>query len=312
MKHKLLYTCLIVLFVFIGTRRVSAQQDPHYSHYMFNSYVFNPALAGSKESLSMVGLFRTQFVGIEGGPKTQSISAHMPVAPLHGGAGLHIVNDQVGYERMLTFLASYAYRYQMANGILAAGASLGFMQRTLQGDKLIAAQPDAAVPNTTVNAIKPDINLGVLYSTEQYYVGLSASHLNQANLNYELPVNNSNYKNVLHYYLTAGYNWNLNPTIDIKPSVILKQSKSLQAEANVMLFYNQKIWGGLSYRLDDALIGIVGFNVTDRIKLSYAYDYTLSKLSVSSKGSHEVLLGYDVTFAKKIKTDVIIKTPRFL
>jgi type IX secretion system PorP/SprF family membrane protein len=312
MKKKLTYFCLIFTILLVLSNRSFAQQDAHYSHYMFNGLVLNPAVAGSKESLSVFGLFRTQFVGIDGGPKTTTISAHMPIPAIRGGAGLHIVNDQIGFERNLSFLASYAYKKEMANGVLAAGASLGFMQRTLDGSKLKAADAgDPSIPSASVNAVAPDISLGLLYTTEQYYVGLSTTHVNRGKLNFDIP-GTSDYRNVMHYYLTGGYTFNINSAFDVKPSAIIKYTKSLQFEANGMVYYNQKVWGGLSYRLNDAIIAMAGFNITDRIRLGYSYDYTISKLSQQSNGSHEVFLGYDMTFTKKIKTDVIIKTPRFL
>ncbi len=306
----------VYLFVFISmlwAAKSFAQQDAQYSHYMFNGYVFNPALAGSKESLSALGLFRTQFVGVEGGPQTQTISAHMPIQTISSGVGLHIVNDKIGAgNNSLSFMASYAYKYQLANGQLSAGIALGFIQRTLDGSKLISNTPgDPSIPTGTLTAVKPDINLGFLYNTELYYVGLSATHLNMADMAFD-GVASSAYKNVIHTNLIAGYNWNINPSLDVKPSVLLKYSTAFSFDVSAMAFLNQRYWGGVSYRLNDAIIGIVGLNITPQIKFSYAYDYTLSNLNESSNGSHEVILGYDVVFKKKVKTDVIIKTPRFL
>jgi type IX secretion system PorP/SprF family membrane protein len=313
MKNSLRRIYILLLFIALFGTRALAQQDAQYSHYMFNGFVFNPAIAGNKESLSALGLFRTQFVGIDGGPQTQSISAHMPIANISSGIGLHIVNDRIGAgNNTLNFMASYAYRYQMASGILSGGLALGFIQRTLDGSKLTTNDPnDPLVPTGTLNAVKPDINIGAMYNTEQYYVGLSATHLNMANMGFD-GIASSEYKNVIHTNLMAGYNWNVNPSIDIKPSVLLRYSTAFTFDVSAMAFFNQKYWGGLSYRLDDAIIGIVGLNITPSIKFSYAYDYTLSDLNIGSNGSHEVILGYDVVIKKKIRPDIIIKTPRFL
>ncbi len=303
---------LIVLLVLLGFKSF-AQQDAQYSHYMFNGFVFNPALAGSKESLSALGLFRTQFVGIDGGPQTSTFSAHMPINTINSGVGLHIINDRIGVANStLNFMASYAYKYQMANGILSGGISLGMIQRTIDGSSYVPDQTgDNAIPAGKANVVKPDINIGVLYNTEQYYVGLSATHLNRPNLDF-VGSGNTEYRNNIHTNLVVGYNWNVNPIIDIKPSVLVKYATAVSFDVNAMAFINQKYWGGLSYRLNDAIIGIVGFNITPQIKFSYAYDYTLSNLNQASTGSHEVILGYDVVFKKKVRPDVIIKTPRFL
>lgn len=310
-KKTLIAFCL-GFSMLIGNRSF-AQQDPQYSHYMFNNFVLNPAVAGSKESLSILGLFRTQFVGLDGGPQTQTISAHMPIQSISSGVGLHIINDEIGFETNLNFAASYAYKYQFTNGSLSSGVSVGMIQRSLDGSKFKTSDPgnDPLVPKGNVSAITPDVALGVLYNTESFYIGLSATHLNRGRLAFDLP-NTSEYRNQIHYYATGGYNWELGSVIDVKPSVLFKYTKSFQTDINTMVFYNQKFWGGVSYRLNDALIGLLGFNLTEKLKVSYSYDYTLSKLNLQSNGSHEILLGYDVILNKRIKNDIIIKTPRFL
>ncbi len=310
MKNR--FKLLLIALLLVGFKAF-AQQDPQYSHYMFNGFVFNPALAGSKESLSALGLFRTQYVGVDGGPQTQTISAHMPLPSITSGVGLHIINDRIGAGNSgLSFMASYAYKYQLANGTLSGGIGLGFIQRTLDGTKLITGVPgDPVVPTGSLTALKLDVNAGAFYNTELYYVGLSATHLTRPNMGFD-GVAASEYRNVIHTNLVAGYNWNISPTLDVKPSVLIKYSKAMSFDLNAMAFINQKYWGGLSYRLNESLIGIVGLNITPAIKFSYAYDYTLNNLNVASSGSHEVILGYDVIIKKKIKTDVIIKTPRFL
>ena len=315
MKNRIITLFLLASSLLFTAKDTSAQQDPQYSHYMFNGFVFNPSLAGNKPSLSMVGLFRAQYVGFDGGPQTQTISAHMPAPSLKGGIGLHIINDQIGFERNLHFAASYAYKYELPTGNISAGASLGFIQRTLDGAKLKALTPgDPLIPAGSVNAVKPDINLGLTYNTDAYYVGFSTTHLTRPNMSFDVP-GTSEYNSVVHYYLTGGYNFVLSPSIEIKPSVMIKMARTSSFDINALAFYNQKYWGGLSYRLNDAIVAIAGMNLTDRIKMSYSYDYTISNLSLTSNGSagsHEIILGYDVVLVKKIKTDVIIKTPRFL
>jgi type IX secretion system PorP/SprF family membrane protein len=237
----------------------------------------------------------------------------MPIPNINSGVGLHILNDKIGAGNTnLTFMASYAYKYQLASGTLSGGLAVGFIQRTLDGTKLVSGDPgDPVIPTGTLNAVKLDVNIGAFYNTELYYVGLSATHLNRAYMGFD-GTKAGEYRNVIHTNLVAGYNWNISPSLDVKPSVLIKYSKALSFDLNAMAFINQKFWGGLSYRLNDAIIGIVGLNITPQIKFSYAYDYTLSNLNVASTGSHEAILGYDVIFKKKIKTDVIIKTPRFL
>jgi type IX secretion system PorP/SprF family membrane protein len=214
MKNK--FRLLLIALLLVGFKTF-AQQDPQYSHYMFNGFVFNPALAGSKESLSALGLFRTQYVGVDGGPQTQTISAHMPLPSITSGVGIHIINDQIGAgNASLSFMASYAYKYQLANGTLSGGIGLGFIQRTLDGTKLITGVPgDPVVPTGKLNALKLDVNAGAFYNTELYYVGLSATHLTRPNMGFD-GVAATEYRNVIHTNLVAGYNWNISPTLDVK------------------------------------------------------------------------------------------------
>lgn len=316
MKRKFYFSLCLLLIS--GSCTVLAQQDPHYSHYMFNGLAFNPAVAGSKESISALALYRAQWVNLEGSPRTQTLSVHAPLQKIKSGIGIHLINDPLGYLGNLEVMLAYAYKLDLGNGVLSTGLNFGFFQQALDGTKLKANdETDPDIPKTKVNDITGDLGLGVFYSTEAFYAGISMRHLTEPGIDYALSTGVDGQKLILkrHYYFTAGYNYILNSRFDIKPSVLLKVDKlnnSPQPEANINVFYNQRMWGGLSYRYPDALIPLVGFNLTDKIKLSYAYDITLTPLSQYSSGSHEILLGYDFQIISKAKDDIIIKTPRFL
>lgn len=315
MKRKIYYSLtFLVLNACVFT--AFAQQDAQYSHFMFNGLAFNPAVAGSKESISALALYRTQWVGWEDAPKTQTLSIHAPLRNIKSGVGIHLINDELGQESNLEVSLSYAYKLELGNGVLSAGLNLGFYQQALDGTKLKPEdQTDGAIPKTKANDIAGDIGLGLYYSTENFYAGISSRHINQPKIAYDAGATGKSFTVVRHHYLTAGYTYNLSPKFDIKPSVLLKLDKlnnAPQPEVNVNVFYNQKMWAGISYRHADALLPLVGFNLTDKIRLSYSYDVTLTPIAGYSGGSHEIMLGYDFFLVSKAKTDIIIKTPRFL
>lgn len=305
-----------MLFV-IGGRTVNAQQDPQYSHFMFNTLVLNPAVAGSTDALSALILYRNQWVGFEGRPTTQTISGHIPINAINSGVGLHIVNDNLGQESTLGFNAAYALKIKVSKGVLSLGGQLGFLQKKFDPSGFKSIEPnDMSIPTGTDAAILPDIGIGALYSTEKYHIGFSTTHITQGKLTYTSVSGESNFQMTRHFYLTGGYNYNFNSNIDLKPSVILKMDKPSnipQVEANVIAYYKQRIWAGMAFRFQfDAIIGLVGLNITENIKAGYAYDINVSSLSSYNGNTHELFLGYDLPIKPNTKTNFIIKTPRFL
>lgn len=310
---------LFLLFFIFSSHILYAQQDAQFSQFMFNNLVYNPAVAGSKDAINIVGLFRTQMVGVDGHPVTRTVSVNGPINSIHSGVGFHINDDAIAFNKTINVLGSYAYKFELdEDRHLAVGLNMGFIQSSLDGSKLKPIQAgDPEINSASATDIAFDLGFGALYTTSDYYLGLSISHLPQSDLNYSSNSGSGGpgIQVKQHYYLTGGYNFSINENLDIKPAAIIKFHKLgalPQAEINALAFLRQKVWFGLSYRFQDAMIGMAGFNVNERLKVGYSYDFTVSKLIQSSNGSHEIFIGYDINVAPKSKDNIIIRSPRFL
>lgn len=300
---------------------VYAQQDAQFTHNMFNGLIYNPAVAGSKEMASALLLSRNQWVGFEGAPVTQTASINAPFAQLRGGVGLHIVNDKLGYESQLTATASYAYKLPMNNGAsLSLGLSLGFVQKTLDGTAFKPiVQGDQHIPTTKISdLVFPDLGFGLLYRSEKVYAAFSSTHLTQPEIKAQSGAGSTEtgLKLVRHYFFTTGYNYSLTSVLDVRPSMFLKLtgasiSKPIY-DLNALFFYKQKVWAGASYRSIDAVALLLGFNITEQLRVGYSYDINTSQLANFNSGSHEFIVGYEWQLQKSKRSGIIIKSPRFL
>ena len=315
---------LIIFFIacfLVGIEKAQGQQDPQYSHYMFNELNYNPAFAGNHDRrICATFLQHSQWTGFEGfqggtAPSTQVFNAHVPlVTPYIHGAGLAIFNDQQGFENTVSIAAYGSHKFQTPVGRLSIGLGGGIIQKKLNTEKLRAIQePDPVIPDDEVSKIIPDVNLGVYLDAENYYVGLSALHLIEGDMGWtEQGGGESKYER--HYYLTGGYIYNLNENWDIKPSLLLKfDGTKIQTDINGRAVLNEKYWGGLGYRIGDkALTGMLGMYLTPKLKIGYSFDLPFNPNDVKTGGTHEFLIGYCWKFNPKPKEEFPIWSPRFL
>ncbi len=305
----------LVFFVFFCFNFVAfAQYDPQFSQNMFNPLPVNAGYAGFSGRTNAVIINRTQWVGIEGAPKTTVVGADMAVNFLKnkGGVGLVVMNDEIGFFQNITIQGVLAQRYDLGEGELGVGVNLGLVNQSFDGSKVILKpaaggdyhQPtDQFVPTTDVNGFAFDMGLGAWYSRPDYYLGFSILHLfaPKPNFKEELDVYIPR-----SFFLTGGYNYKFwEKPIELQPSVFLKQSAgSWQMDLNVNLMFQQKYWTGLTYRLQDAIVLFAGMELKSGIKIGYSYDITTSALSkAGSNGSHEVMVGYtfDISTEKREK-----------
>jgi type IX secretion system PorP/SprF family membrane protein len=315
---------------FVGV--LQAQQAPQYSMYMLNKYNFNPAYAGLDNSLSITGVFRKQWVNLESSPVTQNVNAHMPLYFLGGGFGINIENDQLGAERNTSGSISYNYFVPVSKkSLLSFGLGAGAIQKSLDGSKLRAPDGDYTnpepgnidhrddfIPNGKVSATAPYLNAGVYFQGEKLEVGLSANNLIEptATLNAEDLVN---IKFIRNYFFSFAYSFELSRDLIIQPSLFAKSDLvQTQLDFSAIVKYNDNIFGGASFRgyntnSIDAVIFIVGYKLNEKVTFAYSYDLTLSGLSSVSKGSHEILLNYNLNklIGKGIPPKIIYN-PRFL
>ena len=283
-----------------------AQQDKQLTHYFFNNITTNPGAAGTNENICVGLTLREQWVGFPGNPRTGAFTFSMPLRPGLGGVGVVVIADQLGASRDFTAKASYAYHARFGeakNRILSFGLNLGILNKGIDFSILNPTQLGDAYLSATSSesVIAPDLGFGVFYKSPTLYFGLSGQELLANPLNYA-----SGAKSHIdrHYYLTGGYNYKSSPTSDweFKPSFLVKtDAVATQFDFNVLAEWRELIWGGLTYRYQDAGTAMVGFYPLSKggnstLKIGYAYDYTTSGLGEpsqgASSGSHEIYVGY--------------------
>ena len=296
----------IVILGVISVIVVSGQQDPQFSQNMFNKLANNPGFAGSRGNIATSVLHRSQWMGIEGSPTTQNFSIDAELPFLYGGVGLNIVKDNIAQFSNLGLQASYAYRTELGLGQIGMGMSVGMFQSGTDGGFNPAQASDPTVPTGVVKGSSLDIGAGIYYNTQDFYIGLSSAHMTEPTIEW---TDGKNFDLARHYFLIAGYYYEMNSILSLNPSIYLKSDGATsQLDINTNLIYNNKMWGGVSYRLDEGLILLAGMNVNEDLRFGLGYDVTI----INPLGnSIEFMLGYNF----KIKTNKAVskyKNPRFL
>ena len=285
---------------------------------MFNTMTYNPGVAGISGMICATALNRQQWVGFVGAPSTTVFNISAPVAPfrIKSGVGLLVESDNIGFDKDINLSAAYSYLMELGQGKLGIGINLGMLNKTLttnwqipSGDAHTPPSGDPLIPENKESYVAFDAGFGLYYKADKYYAALSVTHLNQPKIKFSkgLPYISR------HYYLTAGYTLQLaSPSFELLPSVFaFSDGKVTQFTVTSLLRYNKKVWGGVSYRAGDALIGIVGLELFNGIRLGYAYDFTISDIRKNSSGSHEFMVNYcfDLSLGK---SPMKYKSIRFL
>lgn len=309
---------------------MNAQQQPHYTQYIINQYIINPALTGIENYSDVKISHRHQWVGLQDAPVTTYLTFHKPLgkqddrttatsfdmpgenprgksywqqyeaAKPHHGIGVKIINDRTGPLNRLGGYASYSYHIGIAaKTSIAAGFEAGIKNLSLNRSKLDfgSSNPlDPAVYNSgEISQIKPDFGAGVYIYSKSYFVGLSVQQIISQKLYFsDLQVKSEDSKFIPHLFANAGYRFFLNDDVTALPSAMVKYIKPLpvQFDFNVKVQYQDLVWAGVSYRLDDGIAAMVGLNVSNTFNVGYSYDYTTSRLNTVSKGTHEIIIGF--------------------
>jgi type IX secretion system PorP/SprF family membrane protein len=285
------------------------QQDPQFSQNMFNKLYVNPAFAGSSEAICAYGIYRAQWVNFDGAPKTFVAGIDAPFFDNKVGVGLSVSNDNVNFENILTVKLAGAYHFDLGSAKLGAGIDVDFLQQSYDGDYVLP-QPqfnnDPAIPDNTSDG-GFDLGAGLYLSSEKFYLGASATHLLQP----ELTFGDANKEFRTHLYGMIGYSFDITPSVALKPSVHVKNvTDNTTFDINLNAHINERFWIGGSYRNEDAIVAMLGMNITEKLRLGYSYDFTTSDIKTYSDGTHEIMLGY--CFMKKKKPVPIGKNVRFL
>ncbi|TDQ24046.1 PorP/SprF family type IX secretion system membrane protein [Tenacibaculum caenipelagi] len=311
MKH---YSFLL-LIAMISVNVCFSQQDPQYTQYMYNTQVINSGYIGSKTALGFGVLYRTQWSGFEGAPNTGTITFNLPLGVLKRNAiGFSVINDEIGPSNETSLTVDYAYSLLLSgNSRLSFGIKGGISILDVDYTKLnIYDQNDWQFANNIDKKVQPQIGAGIYYNTDKMYVGLSipnffnSKHYNSDN------INNSNEDAIaierLHYFIIAGYVFDISSDIKLKPATMFKwvNGSPLQVDLSANFLFNNKFTLGASYRWDAALSAMAGFHISDQLFLGMGYDFQTTDIEEHSNGSYEFFLRFDV-----FNNPERILTPRF-
>lgn len=306
----------------------AAQQMPHYSQYVLNQYILNPAITGIENYIDIKASHRHQWVGIDDAPITSYFTIHMPLgksdfrttatsyamegenprgsaywenytaAEPHHGIGLQVINDRTGPITHLSAYVTYAYHLGLsAKTNLSAGFGVGLKRLSLNANKLNFNVPiDPAVYGSgELNRTKPDLNVGLYLYSSKFFVGVSAYQLIPSKMDFSNnAVKTQDNELVPHFFGTAGIRFLVGEDFNLTPSVLVKYLTGLpvQFDLNAKLMYRDVAWVGTGYRLDDGYMAMAGLNISNKVNLSYSHDFTTSRLNAYSKATHEILVGF--------------------
>nr|WP_294793406.1 type IX secretion system membrane protein PorP/SprF [uncultured Mucilaginibacter sp.] len=315
----------LLFILFIGVRAAVAQQLPQFTQYMFNNYLLNPAVTGIENYTDVKLGHRNQWVGLQGAPVTSYLSVNAPIgrnfiegdatgfsaqnginpssrlftqnyqaAEPHHGIGAMVITDKAGPITQTNVSATYAYHLGLTNRLnLSVGVMGGMNRISLNTAELTPADPnDPAINNGENSQWRPDVGAGVWLYSSNYYVGLSARQLLPQNYYFGTSQATSS-PTVPHFYLTAGVKLFMTDEITFLPSVLVKRTSPvpLTFDVNGKFNFQDKFWLGASYRRNDAVAVLAGFNLSSLINVGYSYDITSSALNTVSRGTHEIVIG---------------------
>jgi type IX secretion system PorP/SprF family membrane protein len=323
MKRVILFMMLVI------SVEVMAQQKPHYTQYILNQYIVNPALTGIENYVDLKGSHRHQWVGIQDAPVTTYLTLHGPIgkkdyrtsatsyqvpgenprgkryweeytkAEPHHGIGMQIINDVTGPLRNFSAYATYAYHLGLTpRTSLSAGFGVGINRISLDADKLnfgdVTVDP-AVYSSGILRKTRLDAMAGIYLYSADYFIGVSAQQIVPQKIDFSNKyIRPKEGKTVPHLFATAGYRFLVGMDFNFIPSVMVKYVQPLptQVEVNGKLQYRDLAWIGGSYRYKDGFAGMLGLNISNTFNVGYAYDYTTSKLNNFTKGTHEIVVGF--------------------
>lgn len=297
------YTVIILL---IGVWDASAQQESQYTQYMYNTMTFNPGYTGSREVLSAMALYRTQWIGLDGAPKTMNFSVQSPLG-IHSGLGLNVVSDKIGPVTSTGATVNYSYTILGSTDIkYSFGISGGFNNFDVDYNKLNIKDPDPYLSGQ-ISQFSPNVGAGFYVHSYNWYVGLSVPQLLKTSF-YD-DVKATTYTEKSHIYLMGGYVFDLNPYLKFKPAALIKAvpGAPIAVDVSANFLFSDKFTIGAAYRWDAAVSALAGFQVTNGIQVGYAYDHDTNNIGNYNSGSHEVFLRFDLLSRSKTR----LVTPRF-
>lgn len=294
-KSSLLSAVVLMVYMLAATTHTHGQQDPQFTHYMYNTLSVNPAYAGQRETLSIVGLSRTQWVGIDGAPQTQSLGVHSPLSNGRIGLGLNAVKDALGPARESFVDANISYSIPVSESgtKLSFGLKAGWHNITTDWSKGQFQNPDVLF-NDDISQNALIIGAGLYLNNRKWYLGISAPNF-LATDHYD-DFQESLATERLHLFLTGGYVFDVSDNVKLKPAFLVKAvpGAPVIADISANALFNDKLTLGLAWRWDDSIAGLAGFQITKGLFFGYGYDLTNSDLNNYNSGTHELILRFEI------------------
>ncbi|WP_271770289.1 PorP/SprF family type IX secretion system membrane protein [Aquimarina algiphila] len=316
---KIIHIIITIVLLNVVFHNSYAQQDAQYTQYMYNTISVNPAYAGSRGVLSIMGLHRSQWVGLDGAPRTQTLTINTPMGTNERlGLGLSIVNDEIGPTDETYFGIDFSYTIPLSErGKLSLGIKAGGHLLNVDFQRLSQFNGnDALFENNIDNKFSPQIGVGFYYHTDKFYFGLSApslletNHFDESSTSTDSEAVSFLAEERINYYLITGYVFDLNDNLKFKPAVLGKLvfGAPLQVDVSANFLMYERLTLGVAYRWSAAVTGQIGFQISDALMIGLAYDRETTELGQTqfNDGSYEVMLRFEL-FKKYNR----MLTPRF-
>ncbi|WP_262708528.1 PorP/SprF family type IX secretion system membrane protein [Tenacibaculum skagerrakense] len=309
---KILICKLFTLLLFFTITVMFSQQDPQYTQYMYNTMSVNPAYAGSNDHTVITALGRTQWVGLDGAPDSQTLSYDTPIGYTGVGLGINLTNDQIGPASEIYLDANISYTIRTGNeGNLAFGLKLGGRHLAIDWSKGTVRQQERIFEGN-ISRFLPTIGAGIYFYKRNWYIGASIPNFLRTD-HYDDTVATTSFgdgdlaQERLHFFGIAGYVFDLNETTKFKPAALVKvvSGAPLSIDVSANFLFNEKFMAGLAWRWDDSISALLGFQATKSLNIGFAYDLTTSNYSNYNSGTYEIMLRWD------IYRERVLKSPRF-
>ena len=279
---------------------MAGQQTPVTSQYVLNPLSINPASAGNRGALNIAAFYRRQWTGISGAPETLTLALDAPILDSRLGLGFIVENDKLGVTKETRFSSVYAYKMKMKGGDLSLGLGAGIVTTNSAWSDLVVIDPGDE--NYLVDSrvfVVPDFSFGLLYSSPNYYAGISVPKLLEYKFNYD----NNKYTLLFdpgefNYLINTGYIFDLSKSVKLFPSTLIDISPGdkLLIDLNIYVGLNDLVWAGFSYRSDRSCGALIQYAINNQLKVAYTYDFDFNKLQTYSNGSHEIMFRYEFRY----------------
>ena len=306
-KKKIMRKISLFVILSLIALETIAQQDPQYTQYMYNMNVINPAYAGSNDATSIGLLYRDQWQGLEGAPKTATVNIHFP-AGKNVGLGFSAISDEIGPVSETNLYVDFSYTLNLSReNRLAFGIKAGGTFHDIGLSTLLLIDENDPFFTSDLNENTPNVGVGIyFYKPNKYYLSVSVPNILES---VHLDSNDFNIgSEARHIFAAAGYVFDINDDFKFKPHAFLKYAEisPVSVDINANLFMYDLVEFGIGYRTDDSITAMINFLVSPSIRIGYAYDSIQSELNFLTKASHEIFINFDINFRTKVS-----RSPRY-